>query len=183
LIGKTWKMAAVIALVATISLALAFVSSTPTSAMNPRSEHYEAQLPSDYGQSKQTFLMMFPEFEANGLHYKNPNIGGSGVLTLDAAYVKAKSDLVADTLHLTARNLKLELSVPVYGSILLVSGSYAEMDIHLNPADPGEVCGTITATFRGNVKFHTPPPLFPSPIPYFSYQGPELTVEMTLIQQ
>jgi len=189
LIGKTRKTAAVVLLALAISLALSLFAFKPTSAVSPVAGHWEADLPGAFGGyngSKQFFLVMFPEFEAKNVHYKNPNLGpedqpqSRATLILDAAYLKAKSDIEEETLHLTARHLKLQVLLS-FITLFEASGDYVELDVDLHEPDfldPSGTFGTLTATFRGNVKLDTPG--FMMPIAEFDYEGPQLTVVLTL---
>lgn len=163
-------------------------------------ETWTVTVPSPYSQNGMVQIpSMFPRYETRNFLYENQWLGSPGqnpwseraTLHAEAAYVKESATaLWEDTggpnwvatggsMHITARNLRIWMSVGPL-RIVEIAGESVEMDMSFHkPDNPGngENYGTITATFKGNVKFHIPSI---SPFGAYDYEGPQLTVAITM---
>lgn len=164
-------------------------SVTPPTPPPGEPGYWEITVPGGYEQLKQSLFTMFPEFEAEDLHYRNPYLGQPGgpytTVTVDVAYLKEYVDSNEEALHLEARGLKFYMDPIILPSPpfphVEVAADDVQLDIDLNEPDPETgVFGEATARLSGNVVFHIPniPPMFEG----YDYEGPELNIHVTFVE-
>jgi len=191
LIGKGKAGKAAIALLLTlIVLASVLALSHQTTTVAAKGK-WNAVMPA--GNYEDVMVQLFMMWV--GWEFKTVRRDMLGVATVTAEDVRTTSDYTFDigqplkppiTLHLEAKNVRLESTMPLLLPISIAADE-VEADIEITePNSLGEY-GVVTAELKGNVKFHVPSiPKGGGPwglvFPGCDYEGKELIATITLIE-
>lgn len=145
-------------------------------------------------------LTMFPQFESKDFCYNNPWLGDTAtppllrsVLHVEAAYLKESATVVwtstppyvmeDGTLSIRATHLTLWISVLPPIHFLDVSGESVKMTMTVHKPDgSGDEYCRIDAELVGNVRVHIPAVGPSVPNTPFDYEGPRLTITITMVE-